>query len=178
MFWGLCLVVCCVTFLSSCGFCFVGVACWYPVVGWVGCACTLAVLSSVLCWYSGSTLGVLCQYCASTVPVLWQYCPSPLLQTHTTHVSACNQFWPLRQTQHKHTHIAQPNTLAQHMCALLRVEQQFLGDLDFPNSFFDFWIKARRCPLFYIVQEIMLNLLSHLAFPQKNKNSAQQAVNF
>ena len=34
------------------------------------------------------------------------------------------------------------------------------------------------CPLFYIVQENMLNLLSHLAFPQKTKNSAQQAVDF
>ena len=53
--------MCCVTVLSSCGFCFVGVACWCPVVGWVGCACTLAVLSSVLCGYYGSTLGVLCQ---------------------------------------------------------------------------------------------------------------------
>ena len=102
----------------------------------------------------------------------------PLLETHTTHVSTCNQFWPLRQTQHKHTHTAQHNKLAQHMCALLRVEQQFLEDLGFPHYFLDFWIKARRCPLFYIVQEIMLNLLSHIDVPQKTKNSAQQAVDF
>ena len=58
------------------------------------------------------------------------------------------------------------------------VEQQFLEDLGSPHYFLDFWIKARRCPLFYIVQEIMLNLLSHIAFPQKTKNSAQQAVDF
>ena len=62
------------------------------------------------------------------------------------------------------------------MCALLMVEQQFLEDLGSPHYFLDFWIKARRCPLFYIVQEIMLNLLSHIAFPQKTKNYAQQAV--
>ena len=64
------------------------------------------------------------------------------------------------------------------MCALLRVEQQFLGDLDFHNSFFDFWIQARRCPKFYIVHRNILILLSHTTFPQNTKKSAQQAVNF
>ena len=64
------------------------------------------------------------------------------------------------------------------MCALLRVEQQFLGDLDFHNSFFDFWIQARRCPKFYIVHRNILILLSHTTFPQNTKKSAQQAVHF
>ena len=106
VFWPLCLVVCCVTLLSSCGSSVVGVVCWCSLVGWVVCGCTLAVMRSVLCGYSGGTLGVLCQYSGSTAPVLWQYCTStlglPWVYCASTLGVLC-KYWPSPLLGH-HTH--------------------------------------------------------------------------
>ena len=81
--------------------------------------------------------------------------------------------------KNKIRHNTPGDKLTQFMCDwLLGRTTDLLEIRFFQVAFWSFSLNCRGVPIFYIVQEIILNLLSFMYFWPNTKKSAQQAVDF